>query len=124
MAPTADLSHFERDALGRVVRDESRVAEAVDEIFRAKVVRIAESGAEADNADANAACVAIFSRRRCHGFIANNRLILGTGCSTTSLMPFSVPLDIARLPELFECEAIQFHAGSPFAGFRALTSGL
>ena len=110
-----DLAHFERDKLRRVIRDESRVAEAINEVFRAKVVWIAESSAEADNADANAACVASFSRRRCHGFIANNRLRLGTGCRTTSFMPFSVPFDITCLPELFGGEVIQFHAGPPCA---------
>jgi hypothetical protein len=52
---TPDLADFERDAIRRIVRDEARVAEAVDEVFRAKVVRIAEARPEADNADANAA---------------------------------------------------------------------
>ena len=96
----ADLADFERDALRRVVRDESRVTEAINEVFRAKVVWIAEARPEADNANANAACVASFSRRRCHGFIANNRLRLGTGCRTTSLMPFAISFLITCLSEL------------------------
>ena len=103
---TADLADLERDAIRGIIRDEPGVAQAVDEVFRAKVIRIAESSPEADNADANAPCVATFSRRRCHGFIANSRLRLGTGCRTTSLMPFSIPFDIACLPELLRCHAI------------------
>jgi hypothetical protein len=106
VAATPDLADFERDALRRVVRDESRVTEAVDEVLRAKVVWIAESRPEADNADANAAWVASFSRRRCHGFIANRRLRLGTGCRTTSLMPLSVPFDIAGQFELLDGHGI------------------
>ena len=111
--PAADLADLERDAVWCVVRDESRVPKAINEVFRAKVVWIAEARPEADNANANAACVASFSRRRCHGFIANNRLRLGTGCRTTSLMPFPVPFDIPCLPELFWADGHQFLAGSP-----------
>lgn len=98
---TPDLSHFERDAVRRVIRDEPGVAQAVHEVFRAKVVRIAEPSPEADNADMNAAWVASFSRRRCHGFMANNRFRLGTGRRTTSLMPFAVAFFITRLFQLF-----------------------
>ena len=101
-----DLADFERDAVRRVIPDEPRIPEAINEVFRAKVVRVAESSPEADNADPNAACVASFSRRRCHGFMANNRFRLGTGCSTTSLVPFSVAFDITCLFELLDGHAI------------------
>lgn len=81
-----DLADFERDVFRPVIIDESRVASAVHEVFRAKVVRVDEPAPEANNADVNAICVSRFSRRRCHGFIANSLFRLGTGCRTTSLI--------------------------------------
>jgi hypothetical protein len=110
-----DLPDFERDEFRRVIPDEARVAQAINEVFRAKVVWIAEASAEADNADANADCVASFSRRRCQGFIAKSRLRLGTGCRTTSLMPFSVAFDIAQILELLRR---QFHRSLALQKFR------
>jgi len=74
-----DLPDFEDDVRFPVVRYKPGVAEAINEVFRAKVVWVAEFTPEADNADANAAWVACFSRRRCHGFSANSQFKLGTG---------------------------------------------
>ena len=72
------LTDFERDVLWPVVRDDFRVAEAIDEILWTKVVWIAEPFSIADNADMNARCVDFFSRFLCHGFMENRRLSDGT----------------------------------------------
>lgn len=80
-----DLELFDGEAniFRSVVSDKPRIPEAINEVFRAKVVRVDESAPIASNANRNAACVFFFSRCRSNGVIANNRLRLGTGCRTT-----------------------------------------
>lgn len=78
------LADFKRDVFRRVIGNPAAIAEAIDEVFRAKVVRVEESNPPACNADMKARCVATFSALLCHGFMANRRFRLGTLCLTTS----------------------------------------
>lgn len=68
---------------GCVVFDNARVAEAINEVFRTKVVRVAQPNPEGDNANKNAAWVIFFSRLLSHGFMLNSRFNDGTACLTT-----------------------------------------
>ena len=46
-----DLLRLNRNVRRRIVFDDFRVAEAINEVFRAKVVRVNEPAPKADNAD-------------------------------------------------------------------------
>lgn len=73
------LTRDDGDDFFGVVRDEPRVAEAVNEIFRAKVVIVNESNPHAFNADKKALWVRRLSSFLCQWVIPNRRFRLGIG---------------------------------------------
>lgn len=73
------LADGQVDVLCPVVRDDFGVAETINEIFWAKVVRVEESAPMACNVDKKAFWVLVFSFLRCHEFMANRAFRLGTG---------------------------------------------
>jgi len=86
------LADLKNDIVRRVISYEACISEAVNMVFRAKVIWIDEATPQADNADANAIWIFFFSFILCQWLIPNSALRLGTGCLIISTI-FCVSLD-------------------------------
>ena len=82
------LADFDLDVFRRVINEAASLCESINEMFVVEISFVAETPAEARNADKTAAFVSNFSRINCHRLIVAIWLRLGTGCHTVSL---SVP---------------------------------
>jgi hypothetical protein len=84
------LADFHLDELRRVINEAASLCESINEMFVVEISFVAETPAEARNADKTAAFVSNFSRISCHRLIVTIWLRLGIGCHTVSR---SVPGD-------------------------------